>query len=255
MHETRSHEASCFITLTYDDQNLPQDEGLVLGHFQKFMKRLRKHAGKTGLKYFHCGEYGDQLKRPHYHALIYGYEPNDRKLFSMSNDIPVYSSATLDAIWGMGFTSVGAITFQSAAYVARYALKKVNGKQAEQINEVTGLKHYERINPITLQITEVSPEYATMSRNPGIGKDFFDNYRSDIYPWDEVVINGVSTKPPRYYDKLFEQINPESMENIRISRQTKMEKYRDDNTRARLATKEIVKKAQTSKLKRNEAIL
>ena len=217
------------------------------------MKRLRKHCEKIGnpkIRFFHCGEYGDQYKRPHYHALVFGYDVPDRKVWKMSNDIPVYSSATLDSIWGHGATYVGDITWESAAYVARYTMKKVNGKKAQKIDEETGLKHYERICPYTLQIHEVDPEYATQSN--GLGKTHYDKYRSDIYPWDEVIVNGYPQRPPRYYDKLFEQQEPEAMETIRRLRCSNMEKHLSDNIRRRLRTKETVKIAQTTRLKRNE---
>lgn len=204
------------------------------------------------IKFFHCGEYGPNTKRPHYHALIFGFDVPDRKMWKMSNDIPVYSSLTLDSIWGRGFTTIGNVTYESAAYCARYSLKKVNGNQAEKIDEVTGLKHYERIDPITLEIYEVIPEYATQSRNPGLGARHFEKLKNDIYPWDEVIVNGVPTKPPRYYDYLFERTEPEVMETIRQQRVESMGKYLSDNNRARLYQKHKVKIAQISQLKRNE---
>lgn len=251
MHETRFHEVSSFITLTYDDENLPADYSLNKKHFQDFMKRLR-HETDEKISYYHCGEYGEEYKRPHYHAIVFGYDVPDRTLWKMSNDIPVYSSNTLDDIWGKGFTSIGNVTIESAAYVARYTMKKITGKAQHVVDEKTGLKPYERICPINLTINEVEPEYATMSTKPAIGKKFVEKYFTDVYPHDEVIVNGHSRKPPRYYDKLLERVDPETLENIRAMRTTNMEKHRDDNSRARLATKEIVKKAQISKLKRNE---
>lgn len=255
MHEAKMHDQNSFITLTYEEDNLPQYGSLKLKHWQDFMKRLRKRAAKLGmhrLKFMHCGEYGEQFKRPHYHALIFGFDVPDRKVWKVSDSSIVYSSAFLDDVWGHGFTSVGDVTYESAAYVARYTMKKVNGALARKVDPETGLAPYERICPYTLQINEVDPEYSTQSRNPGIGKSYLEKFGSDVYPWDEVIVNGFPQRPPRFYDNQYELDNPESMEEIRQERVAKMEKYASDNTRARLATKEKVKKAQVNLLKRDE---
>ena len=196
----------------------------------------------------HSAEYGELEKRPHYHAIIFGYDLPDKKLWKDVDDIKLYTSTVLDLIWGKGFTTVGDVTWDSAAYVARYSLKKINGPRAEQINPKTGLKHYERTHLHTGEITEVLPEYSTMSRNPGLGTKFFNQYGGDIYPWDECIVNGHPTRPPRFYDNLYELSEPEQMENIKRRRVELMEGFAADNTRERLADKEKVKIAQTSKL-------
>jgi hypothetical protein len=253
MHEARSHEETCFITLTYDESNLPQGATLVKEHFTLFMKRLRQYAARNGfgkIRFFHCGEYGDEFKRPHYHALLYGIDFPDRRLWTVRDSHRIDSSDILDSIWGKGFTTVANLTWESAAYVARYALKKKHGNHALIPDEKTGLLPYERLCPITLTVAEVEPEYATMSNRPGIGADYFHRFGSDIYPLDEVIVNSHPTKPPRYYDKLFEIDNPEAMEEIREQRNDAREQYAHDNTRARLRAKEAVKTAQVEQLKR-----
>jgi hypothetical protein len=73
VHEASLHEKNCFITLTYSPENLPKDGSLDVSHFQKFMKRFRKRFG-PGIRFFHCGEYGESLSRPHYHACIFGFD-------------------------------------------------------------------------------------------------------------------------------------------------------------------------------------
>ena len=158
----------------------------------------------------------------------------------------------LDAIWGKGFTTIGNVTWQSAAYVARYCLKKITGKALSKPDEKTGLSPYERVDPYTLSTYFVEPEYANQSRNPGLGSGYLDEYMDDIYPWDECIVNGHPTRPPRYYDNKYEKLNAEAMEQIKLQRVAAMEQYLPDNTRARLAVKEKVKKAQLSQLKRNE---
>lgn len=251
MHEARQHDQKSFITLTYRDEELPMGGTLILSHWQNFMKRLRKHVKKyhgQTLKFYHAGEYGEQFKRPHYHAIIFGWAPVDAELLQMSGDNPIYRSATLESIWGHGFASFGDVTWASAAYVARYCLKKINGPKAEQIDPVTGLRPYDRIDPRTGDICEVLPEYSTQSN--GIGKSFVQKYLSDVYPHDEVIVNGHPTRPPRYYDSLYERDNPDSMEEIKERRLSVMEDYLYDNTRSRLQDKETVKLAAIKTLTR-----
>lgn len=271
VHESRKYDDNSFITLTYSDEHLPRDMSLSLKEFQKFAHRLRKRIdyqqpGKK-IKIFHCGEYSPPRPRfippgevhpdtipeglrPHYHAIIFNHDFVDKKLWSVRDDVRIYSSDFLDSVWGKGFCTVGNVTFESAAYVARYTVKKLSGKAAARGDPITGLKHYERVCPYTGEIKEVQPEYATMSN--GIGKSHYHRFRSDIYPRDFVVINGHETRPPRYYDNLFDAEEPALMESIRAKRIAEMAKYQGDNTRARLLVREKVKKAQLSMLKREE---
>jgi hypothetical protein len=267
MHESRSYEDNSFITLTYSDEHLPPDMSLSLREFQLFAKRLRKYLHPKKIKIFHCGEYSpprpkfipinvhpdtvpDGL-RPHYHAIIFGFSFPDKELWSVRNDVRVWTSDRLSDLWGKGFCTVGDLTFESAAYVARYTIKKKNGQLAKRHDPNTGLLPYERVCPVTGEIREVAKEYATMSN--GIGKDFFEKYQGDIYPQDQVIINGYPTRPPRYYDDLFEQEAPATMEAIKLKRQEQYDLHRADNTPARLKQREAVKQAQLSMLKR-EAI-
>src|SRR6185436_16893236 len=130
-------------------------------------------------RYFHCGEYGEQLGRPHYHALLFNYDFDDKRFFSQRGGNSVYTSDKLSRLWGNGFSVIGEVTFDSAAYVARYVMKKVTGVRAEE--------HYQGRRP----------EYTTMSRRPGIGKGWYEKFKTDVYPRDRVVVRGVHTRPPR----------------------------------------------------------
>lgn len=200
-----------------------------------------------------CGEYGDRLKRPHYHAIIFGLEVPDRKLFKENRfGDPIYSSSWLDNIWSLGYTTTAAVTWDTCAYVARYTMKKINGAEREKINPETGLRPYDRVHRFTGEIVEVLPEFSTQSRRPGIGKDHYLKYAKDIYTKDRIYSNGCEVKPPRYYDSLFELDDPERFLEIKEERSAEREKHMSDNTRARLAERETVKKAQISMLKRNE---
>ena len=190
VHEASLHDRNCFLTLTYDDYHVPLDGSLNKAHFQNFMKRLRKKYG-VGIRYFHCGEYGEKFQRPHYHAIIFNHDFSDKYLWSSKLGNDLYRSESLEGLWPYGHSSIGDVTFESAAYVARYITKKITGKEAEQ--------HYEYCNKLTGEITQRQPEYVTMSRRPGIAKGWFDKYTTDVYPSDNIVIRGKKMKPPKYY--------------------------------------------------------
>lgn len=193
------HDESCFITLTFNQANLESRTNpmsLDVTEYQRFMKRLRKRYGKN-IRFFHCGEYGDKNKRPHYHAIIFGMDFEDKVLWSNRDGNKLYTSAQLEQLWPYGFSTIGDVTFQSAAYVARYIMKKHKGEGAED--------HYTRWCPETGEGTVVAPEYCTMSRKPGIGYEWLKKYKADVYPHDYVVINEHKVKPPRYYDTLLSE--------------------------------------------------
>jgi hypothetical protein len=243
MHEASLYEDNCFITLTYNNDHLPKDGSLHKEHFQKFMKRLRKkHQNKT-IRFYHCGEYGEKFRRPHYHAILFNHDFGDKKLFKTEKEIRLYTSKELEELWPYGFNTIGDVTFESAAYTARYIMKKQTGKSAE--------KHYENVDIETGEIHKILPEYNTMSRRPGIGTEWFKKYNKDVYPKDFVTIRGKKLKPPKFYDRMYEHQYPEDFEKIKDKRLELMNKNWKDNTPDRLRQKEIVKKAQLDKLKRN----
>lgn len=252
VHEASLHSDNCFITLTYSPENLPADGSLVKSDFQKFMKRLRKAIHPHKVRYYHCGEYGDVNNRPHYHAILFGYNFSDWVyLFKSSSGSDIYTSPFLEKVWGLGFVTLGHVTFDSAAYVARYVMKKINGPMADKVDESTGLKHYERFHSQTGEICEVLPEYSTMSTNPGIGRDWIAKYTLDCYPKDFTVVRGVKMKPPRYYDKYLESIDPALYDEIKAGRNLSRFLNSDENSESRLEQREDVKKAQFKFLKRS----
>ena len=234
MHENQMHEDSCFITLTMNDEYLMSRENpysLDKSEFQRFMKRLRKRYGKQ-IRYFHCGEYGEKNSRPHYHAIIFGMDFEDKELFSIRDEIRLYTSETLAELWPYGFVTIGSVTMESCAYVARYVCKKQKGKNAEE--------HYIRWDPLTGEGTPIQPEYATMSRKPGIGKTWFDEYKTDVYPNDYVVIKKHKIRPPRFYDK---QLTEQELEKIKEKRAEEMPEVIEEYNEAmdRLWVQEAVK--------------
>uniref|UniRef100_UPI004048094F rolling circle replication-associated protein n=1 Tax=Shewanella sp. TaxID=50422 RepID=UPI004048094F len=249
VHESQMHQANSFVTLTYDEKNLPSDGSLNKAHFQKFMKRLRKTAEPNKIRYFHCGEYGETLNRPHYHACLFGIDFSDRIPFSTRNDVITYTSPTLEKIWGKGFATCGELNYQTAAYTARYIMKKVTGLRAEE--------HYQKIDTRTGEIYQLQPEYITMSlgrkRGQGIGGSFYEKYQTDFFPADECPIpgKGVYKSVPNYYERLLQENDPDTHAKIKRRREKFRESRKDEYTGHRLDAKEKVKHAQLQQLKRH----
>lgn len=244
MHEASLYDRNCFLTLTYDDDHLPKDGSLHLDDFQCFMKRLRKKFG-VGIRFFHSGEYGEINARPHYHSLLFNHDFDDKTVFSQRGEHRLFVSDTLSKLWPFGFSSIGSLTFESAGYVARYALKKVTGKGAEDF--YGGRK----------------PEYSTMSRRPGIGSRWFEKFSSEVYPRDGVIVRGHLSKPPRYYDNLLAKSDRSTFELAKIAREKSGQRFVEDvlsdgrvvvvsdSSSERLKVREEVKRAQMCNLKRS----
>jgi len=244
MHEAQMHTQNCFITLTYDDNHLPSDRSLHYRDFQLFIKRLRKRYSGRRIRYYMAGEYGENFGRPHWHACIFGLDFDDKKLWKRTSaNSQLYRSADLELLWPFGYSSIGDVTFESAAYVARYIMKKVTGKNAAE--------HYQEIDPDTGEITNRTPEFTKMSLKPGIGYEWYKQYTSDVYPHDYVIIRGKKVKPPKFYDKKYKIDNPFEFDELLYIREKSAKLRHEDNTLERLAVKEQVAKAKLQKLKRN----
>lgn len=134
--ETFQHEKSCFLTLTYDPEHLPDGGFLVKRDLQLFLKRLRSLIYPVPIRYFGVGEYGDQTWRPHYHIAIWGLNRDDHEVVTKA--------------WGLGFIHFGEMTRESSQYIAGYVTKKLTAA-----NDV--------------RLAGRPPEFSVMSRNPGIG--------------------------------------------------------------------------------------
>lgn len=244
LHEAKMHRESCFVTLTYDAAHLPSDLSLNYDHFQRFMKRLRFEFKDKKIRFYMCGEYGERLGRPHYHALLFGIDFKDKLRISGSDKQPLYRSATLEKLWPYGFSSIGAVTFKSAAYCARYIMKKVTGDAAKS--------HYAGLDIATGEVVTRTPEFNHMSLKPGIGATFYEKFKSDVYPSDECVVNARAVKPPKYYDKKLKKENPDLHEEILYKRELDMRTRSEDNTNARLQVKEQVTAARVRMYSRNK---
>lgn len=214
MMELKYHQESYFLTLTYDDLHLPTTEfvdedgvitnipTLVKKDFQDFIKRLRTNLERRGdtskIRYYGCGEYGTDTHRPHFHIIVFGLHLDDLKLYSRnSQGYNYYNSAFLDSCWqGRGFIVVGHVTWETCAYTARYVMKKANASGHEW-----------------LDFFGVEPEFTLMSLKPGIGAQFYIDH-PNCMDFDEISIStdqrGISFKPPRYFEKLYDVDHPQS---------------------------------------------
>jgi hypothetical protein len=242
VHESEMHHSNIFITLTYSPEHLPKTkEGLpTLFHedFQNFMKRLRTRFADTQkeIGFFMCGEYGEQHGRPHYHACLFGVDFKDKEPERMSHDqFTCYTSKTLDELWGKGRTEIGSVTFESAAYIARYVTKKITGDTAPE--------HYQgRL-----------PEYGKSSRQYAIGKKWLEKYWTDIFNYNELIIRGgVRSKIPRYYVKWIEKNQFDTWVKYKTRDLSHLDtwEYKNENSIQRLRVKKYIKQQKIKTLSR-----
>lgn len=231
-HESKCHERSSFVTLTYERDPVslrPED-------FVRFMKRLR-HEYAT-VRYLQCGEYGGEFGRPHHHALLFGVSFPDARYYKGQASERLFTSKSLERLWTHGQCTIGEVTFKSAGYVARYAMKKSLVDREEW--RARGLV----------------PEYMTMSRRPGIGRAWADRYRSQWYRQDFVVVNGVECRPPRYYDQVEEKAAPAVLARVKAKRRRegaeRAQELREQLGPSEGYKREEVKAAQVQFLRRSE---
>lgn len=245
MHEASLYQENCFITLTYAEEFCPVS--LWYRDFQLFMKRLRKSFSDRVVRFYCGGEYGEQLGRPHFHACLFNVGFVDKLYYKRVGEHILYTSGRLQKLWPFGFSSVGSLTFESAAYIARYCVAKVTGEAAKS--------HYRRVDPRSGVVLQVEPEFNRMSLRPGVGGEWMRRYHGDVYPKGKVVVNGHLANPPRYYDKLvkrgeFEKFDSFVYDDLQTKREYDAYLRRDDNTVARLAVKEAVAQARVNLRKR-----
>jgi len=215
VHEAKMHEKNSFITLTYSDEHLTSDK-LQYRDWQLFAKKLRKTQNEP-ISYFVTGEYGDQRKRPHWHAILFNWRPSDLEFaYENHRGDRVYHSKLLAHLWGQGRTDLGSVTFESAGYVARYAAKKLGHGPDGHLYQ---------------PISRKSSKHA-------IGKKFLESYWEDIFNHGRCYLDGgISTPIPRYYEKWLAKEKPqeynryvtrlkaERMEQARLRQEAEMFEY------------------------------
>lgn len=247
MHEAQMHSENCFVTLTYDNDHLV-GPSLEYRDFQLFMKRVRKEIFPRRVRFFMAGEYGERNFRPHFHCLFFGFRFPESEFItrSRSGGPPgphrIWRSDLLDSLWGLGFSSVGELTFESAAYVARYVMKKRTGPMAGDA--------YKRVDLTTGEVVDVRPEFCRMSLKPGIGASWFERYQAEVFPHDRVIVRGKEAKPPRYYLQLLERQDPAAREAVRLNRRVAAWGAAAEQTKPRLAAREAVAAARCRSLRR-----
>jgi len=227
-HEAHFHQDSWFVTLTYDEENVPPGDGLVADHMSGFIKSYRDQNKKQKIRFFGVGEYGGSLGRPHYHMILFGPELQDREkiytkpskqfyssefiqMFGNPTGYQYYKSETLEKAWKQGIVEATSVSEATMQYVAKFHIEKVTGEKAEE--------HYTSITADGQLIT-VEPETARMSRNPGLGREWIEKYWEDVYPKGYLTTKGgIKHAPPKYYDRWLEQHHPEIYADLKDRRE------------------------------------
>ncbi|AXH77994.1 MAG: replication initiator protein [Microviridae sp.] len=265
-HEASLHTCNMFGTFTYAEEKLAT-RSLCHRDWQLFAKKLRNALSRKWsansieisdslyytadmglrpipqLKYYMAGQYGSRTRRPHFHACLFGIDMSDKKYwYRNENGDAVYTSTTLDELWGNGFTSIGSVTYESAAYIARYIVDKKTGPNAGQ--------YYQHIDEDGV-ITDLEPEYNRMSLSEGIGKRWLKKFQTDVYPHGNVITRGKANKAPKFYDKIYKNKEPDKFDAMKAEREFQAAKQAHDNTLQRLQQKERVKLAQLNQLTRS----
>ena len=225
MLEAHEHKDNQFITLTYADEYLTKNPGvdvetgelteiatLMPEELTKFMKDLRRyykyHYNHDNIRFYACGEYGSLYQRPHFHIICFNLPVFDKEyLFSNENHDKIYTSEIIGQIWGKGHVTIGDVTWNSAAYTARYVMKKLKGPEAKEL--------YKKMGKV--------PEFVRMSRKEGIARKYYEDNKDKIYENDEIILTNKKgtaqvVKPCKYYDKLYDIDNHEFMEKLKARR-------------------------------------
>ncbi len=244
-----------FVTLTYREAYDCTEEQFQAGHYipadfslrpqdvSKFIRRLRKSTDHK-IRYFYCGEYGDENQRPHYHICLFNHSFNDKLLWKDDEGFYTYTSHELELLWPFGFATVQALGYGQAAYTARYSLKKITGQKADD--------HYLRCDQDGVAYW-LLPEYIRMSTGRskpcGLGAGFYAKFSDDIFPSDETPVpgHGIIKKVPRYYQNILETEDPETLKLVKELRQIYIKNHGDDFTPARLRDRHQCAKARTKK--------
>lgn len=248
MMELKSQNGiAIFLTLTYNELSVPITyypdpstgealPGLTLrlDDLQRFWKRLRRSLpDDMKIRYFACGEYGSQTWRPHYHAIVFGYRPDDLVLYEKHETISYFTSDSLSRIWPAGNAVVAGVTFNTCAYVARYTAKKAC---------TLGSDFYEKFN--------MEPPFLVMSRRPGIGWSYLEQHKNFLEN-DRIYVAGsdpIDGKVPRSFIQKIEESDPEIYEHIKKTREVKGSVYES-------AVVQLAKVPYSKLLEDSEAVL
>lgn len=244
--EAMCHESNVFLTLTYDDYHLPEKRenspihSLNKRHLQLFMKRLRKRFTEQKIRFYACGEYGSQSMRPHYHLILFGLEIPDREILKINDKgDPYFTSKTISELWTYGYHIIAPVNWETCAYVARYVMKKRKGVDKNV---------YDTLN--------YEPEFVTMSRRSGIGRDWYDDNKEELFGNGSIPVPSANGARPltscRYFDTLLEVENPELFESIKAKRQERV--INDNSIRQTLTDKDYNGMLKSAEINKESAI-
>lgn len=279
INEASMHENNIFLTLTFDNENLPEDKNIDWEILKKFFKKLRVKYSTQKIRYYACGEYGGEfnydneakvwlwdrrnyrepkpnLPRVHFHAIIFNYRPKDEEiLYSNKHGQEVYSSMELTKIWGNGHISYGEVTPQSCGYVARYVTKKQNNNPKNDYVPKYGQEIYDLETGELICTHPTQPEIAFGSARPAIGATWLEKYwKTDCFNQGFIVGPAPEYKKqpiPRYYWEWLDRNYPDTFKEYKElaakAFQQKKAAIEADNTRERQDTKEFIlgKKTET----------
>lgn len=243
-HEAQLWPLSSFVTLTYSDEHLPDNQQLYYPHLQNFWKRLRKKVG--ALRYYSVGEYGDKTNRPHYHACIFGHAFEENRIILQTEPFLLWTNKLLQETWGLGHVSVGALNYATALYTASYVTKKLGYK-----------KRYVQLDCGSGELLDMVQPRAFISNGGGrksklrqsaIGKQWLEKYGHHVYDHDAVIINGTEQKPPRYYDKWLKTHDPDKLTRIKEERNKNVKPQTAEQLRARATNARARKKLKSHKI-------
>lgn len=261
VHEQQMHLESCMVNLTYNDAHLPQHGQLLKSDLQKFFKRLRKLIGP--FRYVACGEYGERRRRPHFHIALYGRDFREERLFygHGSRGDPMFTAKTIADAWSLhgeslGLHTLGTLTFESAAYIARYITQALNESDKLSLLPL-------HVDKETGEIIKPNPPFLVMSRaNGGIGAEWFDKYfAKDVFPHGRVITPGGKPAPiPTAYKRRLRKMNgglalqlAATTRANEASRSVEQMRYEDSNERRAARTKYA--KARTGVFARDMGLL
>ena len=232
-HEAYFYDDVWFITLTYDDENLPDHGSLRADDMPLFIRKLRDMHRKKQItiRYFGVGEYGGTMGRPHYHMIVFGLPIDDAEHYYSRPDtrfhspefinlmgggrlpeFKYYKSATLERAWNnKGLVQCTSVSAATMDYVSKFHIEKVSGELAKHA--------YEVIDHETGELITIEQEKARMSRNPGIGHKWIETFWRDVYPKGYITRKGTKIAPPKYYDRWLEKHHPQLYAEVKTERE------------------------------------
>lgn len=217
-----------FITLTYNDDNIPYTESgyptLVIEDYQLFMKRFRKFQkdafGKDGVRFYIAGEYGPKTLRPHYHLLVWNCVIPDLELFRISpTGNHLFTSKSIFELWYMfedpddktskklslGHHLIGKGSLATAMYTAKYVSKGFDDT----------IKQY-------CKKTGAFAPFSRMSLRPALGLDYLnslsDTDKCQMIERGSIILNtdngGYSNAVPRYFKRKIADTFPDEVARV-----------------------------------------